>query len=470
MSECSNVATASKGATQYTHLFLCISSGRRLTNFSMRSLYFQINLHSSLNPLISHSVWCHRPDLHFNAAFSIALNKLLPLTINDLSISFDLYSRQLQSSSLLGVAKLELNQKETLQKARMPITYFYHQDPVDLIDTYTSTPVGNIFITVALGYSEQTNLVEPQTRFIMAQIVPVDKKNSKSESPSIWKKSAQKHGWLSIDEIKDNWRNIALKNGWKIPRNDFSFISFEPILIMPEYISPPTADLLNSPIEPSISVAHSSSVTSAPALFEENENNFSYDFVQPLEIASIFPQTPKPFHNAMKKPIIIMDFFPRFSYSNKYENSERTESEWDRLIGRYVKSNSSTTLKTFPKRKRPQSVGNSKRKEFFNFKNETTHNFQNKKKRDDENPRKVPFPPKIKSRNVKMHTYASSDLTTLIEDKYRIDFDESDNKDKNNEEMSINKNTNINNYQFSTKNTVKLPYFHLVCQIRICQI
>lgn len=350
MSECLPAAPNNKGATQYTHLFLCISSGRRLTNFSMRSLFFQIHLHPSLCPLISHSVWCHRPDVHFNVAFYIELKQLKPLSINDLSISFDLYSRQLQSSSLLGIAKLKLDQKETLQKGRKPITYFYRQDPVDLMDPYTPTPVGNIFITVALGYEDQINMIESQTRFIHGQIAPIDKKNPKYTSPSIWMKAAHNHGWMSIEEIESNWMEFAKSNGWTPTSTNkkLTLQTINQVDILKEYKEPPTGDLLTI-----------NTTVNSQSLFKEPEQ-IKLELFQPEEIAQILPQPKAEFNNQIKKPITVMDFFPRLSYTTKYDNNEKSDSDWDKLIGKYLKNNKSATLKSFPKSKRPKSMAYNK--------------------------------------------------------------------------------------------------------------
>lgn len=344
MQDLNSVAHKTNGATNYTHMFISISTGRKLNNFSMRSLFFQIHIHPNFLPLISHSVWCHTQEINFNTAFSIELSKLHPLTLEDLSISFNLYWKQLQSSSLLGITTAKLNDKSATQNKNNSLLYFYDQSPLELTDPNLSIPVGTIYVTIAVGNLDHLNMIEPQKHFISAQIIPINKKSGPKSL--IWLQKAQENKWVSRKSIEANWMEIAIQHGWKKRQGQ---LTVSPI----EYLRIDTSD------DDDVDLLNQQGHLHSDHIFKYLQPK-SFDFIKSHSIVDIEPyEIPKrPIHNKLQKTVTTFDNFNRRNYSYQYKTSKQTDSDFDSLINNYFKENPTPDLASLKNSKSIQTKEN----------------------------------------------------------------------------------------------------------------
>ena len=225
---------------KFSHLYIAVSVGKKLQNFSMRSLFLQFRLNPSYQPIISHSDWCHKSDIHFDSTIMIPLAKLTRIKIEDLQLAVELHTRQLLSSQHLGTTKLPLKTAEIFSKLRKPLIYFYKQSNQPILDAFSESIIGRLVVTVAFGFEEHANFVEPPLKFTLTPIQPFKKYSSNiqlqnqsddyienpSSLSSIDKKltltqklildtKIAEFKWYLERDVKENWEKYALANGWR---------------------------------------------------------------------------------------------------------------------------------------------------------------------------------------------------------------------------------------------------------------
>lgn len=324
---------ASMNPSRFSHLYVCVSSARKLNRFSMRSLFIKIQLHPLVQPLISHSVWCHRPDIQFNAAFMIDLDKMPKVSIYNLNLDIELHTRQLQSSQQVGNTRLQMKQGDSLIRANLPIIYYFKESTVPIIDTLSSNEVGKFVVTVALGYQEHRNHVEPPIRFVSAvikRISPGSPKERKTEEK--WMIQAEKHGWMSKDFILENWEKFARDQGWYESKTNFSIENSDPLTIGLQITPQASGDLLNQPYIEDFT--------------PEEVQRHSISLVN--DTVDILPEKIKK-KMRITHPITVMRKQPKSAprFFDQYRAKIESEADFDKNVGKYIKRKNSTSFRRF---------------------------------------------------------------------------------------------------------------------------
>ena len=243
------------GFNKFTHFFIAVTSASRLYRFTTRSLFLKYKFHPSFESFTSHTIWCQKPYVSFNSAFSIDLSKVNSLTFQDFMIKIELCTKQLQSSKCIGVANVRLGSFDIMEINSKPIYFFYNKDKATIYDINNNNnntadinknpelnSVGRFEIVIALGFSDQMSSICPPLRFQAAKILLKKPPNSSNKirnnfqnyndnvnnNNTIKKEGKEKHkneelwsknNWISVTDLLNNWKEYALLNGWTGPQN-----------------------------------------------------------------------------------------------------------------------------------------------------------------------------------------------------------------------------------------------------------
>ena len=156
--------------SQYTHIFFSVPYAKKLNLFSMRSLYLEIFFLPKYHPIVSESVWCHKPDVSFNSHFAIDISNYHNLKIKDFDIKVDLFARNLLQSQHIGTVMLPLVKCETLKRTVPPVMFFYRQAEVSLVDPVKGKKVGRINVSCVFGRFDDAQFIDPTINFQLMQL------------------------------------------------------------------------------------------------------------------------------------------------------------------------------------------------------------------------------------------------------------------------------------------------------------
>ncbi|EAY15579.1 hypothetical protein TVAG_495980 [Trichomonas vaginalis G3] len=189
-----------------SYAFICITTGKNLNSFSMQSLFLKLKIHKSVEPIITQPVWCHREDIYFDTAIMFQL-KQLQFPPEELDISFELHARHLVTSQHLGTCRCPLIESHLAEDFRKPLYYFYKQAHLPLVDTRTGERLAKFVITIAFGYEEHLDYVEPSIKF---NSVLLKYKGDHHEVPF-------PYAFKTVSDIEENWKLFAMAEGWSPP-------------------------------------------------------------------------------------------------------------------------------------------------------------------------------------------------------------------------------------------------------------
>lgn len=179
------------------YAYICIAAGKSLNMFSMQSLNLQIKIHPSIQPLITHPIRCHREDIYFNTAVTFQLNQL-QFPAEDLDIKIELHSHHLVSSQHIATCYCPLENSQLDMNFRKPLYYFYKQSHLPFFDDRTGDKLAILVVTIAFGYEEHLNYVEPSMKF---NSVLLKYKNPNTDSNPMFILETE-------EEDEENWDNF----------------------------------------------------------------------------------------------------------------------------------------------------------------------------------------------------------------------------------------------------------------------
>ena len=233
--------SSSYNLDSFSHMFLSVTNAKQLDNFTMRSLYFQLKLHPSIAPITSRSVWCHKSEVFFDDSFMIPLQSLAKIHLNELDISLDFFSKQLLAVKHIGSVKLPLESATVFNRNQKQILFFYKQSiqPIfstepeentilhnesyqkyddssnyaeentetSLIKTENPKIIGRVTCTLAFGFEDHKNFIEPPLLFNLASVQYIKKK----KVPKIDVQTANLKE-RTITYVEENWDTFVKLN------------------------------------------------------------------------------------------------------------------------------------------------------------------------------------------------------------------------------------------------------------------
>lgn len=156
--------------SSYTHLFFSVYSARKLSLFSMKSLYLEIFILPRYSPIVSDSVWCHKSDVTFNTHYAIDISNYKDLELKDFNIKVDVFSKSLLHSQRIGTVVLPLINCEIFRRTVPPILFFYKHTDVFLVDPSKDKRVGRINVSCVFGRYDDAQIIDPTVTFRLIQL------------------------------------------------------------------------------------------------------------------------------------------------------------------------------------------------------------------------------------------------------------------------------------------------------------
>lgn len=222
---------------EFSHFFICITRAFNLVGCSMKSLLLKIRVLPSLPIIETNTVWCLESEVNFRCGYALDFkNYAKTFNLGDYTPVVEFYRKVPNNKSneleLFAFSLLPLSVSEITECAGCPLTYLMKNQTISLHQFTTSQVVGFITVTIALGFPQQQQFIDPDKIEIPSvqkddklQIInQQDQKENKSENENEEESNNEEsrrhkrhHRHHHRNKKKNSWIQKALAYGWKQP-------------------------------------------------------------------------------------------------------------------------------------------------------------------------------------------------------------------------------------------------------------
>jgi hypothetical protein len=220
---------ASPEFAPFSHFFICVTKAFHLTGCSMQSLSLRIRILPSLPVIDTSPIWCIDAEVDFRCGYALDFSRIPSFSLGEFTPVIELYRRKGSDSDLYAFALLPLSVQEVIECSGQVLTFLYRNRGVELLQMTSGQPIGIITVTIALGFPEHQQFLDPNTQLPSAQrqpTIPVapmvrptpvlpESSHSTVSSDSVVRHRRRRH--RRQKKPKKNWMNQAMAYGWKPP-------------------------------------------------------------------------------------------------------------------------------------------------------------------------------------------------------------------------------------------------------------
>ncbi|OHS97209.1 hypothetical protein TRFO_36591 [Tritrichomonas foetus] len=255
----------------FSHFFVCVTKAFNLVGCSMKSLQLKIRVIPSLPIIETNTIWCIDSDVNFRCGYALDFKKYANyFNLGDYTPVIEFYRKQPDSVELFGFSLLPLSVVEKTECAGKPLTYLYKNQAIDIRQFTTGQIIGYLTVTIALGYPQHQQFIDPDSNLPTPGKVSSELPQSASQIPqtvpttavisqqanlvnifnnedeeeeeendsherhrrrhhrrrkkrSDWTQKAIAYGWKPPGYVDPEWKEKAKEKGW-YPPNIFSSI------------------------------------------------------------------------------------------------------------------------------------------------------------------------------------------------------------------------------------------------------
>lgn len=244
---------------EFSHFFICITRAFNLVGCSMKSLLLKIRVLPSLPIIETNTVWCIDGDVNFRCGYALDFkNYAKTFNLGDYTPVVEFYRKtpnknESNDLELFAFSLLPLSVAEITDCAGLPLTYLMKNQTIELRQFTTGQIVGYITVTIALGYPQQQQFIDPDKNDIPSsskvqnainqqspEINQTNKKidndaeeeedeeddhkhrkrhrhHRKSQKKNTWIQKAMAFGWKPPGYVDPDWKDKAIEKGWTPP-------------------------------------------------------------------------------------------------------------------------------------------------------------------------------------------------------------------------------------------------------------
>lgn len=193
-------------------LYVSIHAGENIYSLQMKSVVFRLILQQDLQPIDSPSTWINKPNSKFDIEYKIDTKHLFDNNNDDLSMAIEILDSKNLKKKPFSVCKLLF----MMPIAGINYPYFFtkmgHQK---LNDFFDNKKIGDLIVTVALGFKEHGQKISLSNKFQGISLSPT--KGYLKNGQTDWKYFAKDHHWKPKSEVIANWEKTAQHFGWLPP-------------------------------------------------------------------------------------------------------------------------------------------------------------------------------------------------------------------------------------------------------------
>lgn len=250
---------------EFTHFFICITRAFNLVGCSMKLLFLKIRVLPSLPIIETSTVWCQDSEVNFRCGYPLDFkNYATTFNLGDYTPVVEFYRKipnnnESNNLELFGFSLLPLSVFEITECAGYPLTYLMKNQTISLHQFTTGQIVGYITVTIALGYPQQQQFIDPDKMDIPTlskaensqknidpnnqpsrqavktvnedSYVNEEEENNeetrrhsrhhrhhrRSKKKNAWIQKAIAYGWKQPGYVDPDWKSIAIEKGWIPP-------------------------------------------------------------------------------------------------------------------------------------------------------------------------------------------------------------------------------------------------------------
>jgi hypothetical protein len=310
---------ASREFAPFSHFFICVTKAFHLTGCSMQSLFLRLRVIPSLPVIDTSPIWCIDSEVDFRCGYALDFSRIPSFSLGEFTPVIEFYRRKGSESELYAFALLPLSVQEAVECSGRVLTFLYKNRGVPLVLIASGQPIGTITVTIALGFPEHQQFLNPNTPLPSSQPQPIvtvhaptpvllpssqpqpivtvaaptpvllessesdleveyrrrHRRHSRRKKPKInWMKQATAYGWKPPGYVDPDWKERAREKGWEPPSTTvFSSIAVgcDPISVL----NLKDEVVQTVPQQPAVSSVSSSRVTMKPQEDDDEDEVFA---------------------------------------------------------------------------------------------------------------------------------------------------------------------------------------------------
>lgn len=250
---------------EFTHFFVCITRAFNLVGCSMKSLLLKIRVLPTLPIIETSPVWCIESEVNFRCGYALDFkNFAKTFNLGDYTPVVEFYRKipnnnDSNSLELFAFSLLPLSVSEITECAGHPLTYLMKNQTISLHQFTTGQIIGYITVTIALGFPQQQQFIDPDKMNIPssskdentkldtdtnnqqnkkeiqsnAEMLSENEEEENNESKhrhrrhhrhhkknkkkNAWIQKAIAFGWKQPGYVDPDWKDKAIEKGWTPP-------------------------------------------------------------------------------------------------------------------------------------------------------------------------------------------------------------------------------------------------------------